>query len=175
VNPKYRWLLYVEVVVCFALPTLDVLLGILQLPGWIGDLFHPGDEHSSLPGILYTVSGALGVWGVVGMLRLTHGWRPRRKGLRVLQISVAVGAAAVLLFALNIGFLTGEVWEDGVTPGTVIPFALLVVLPLAGTVHLVFLARRQFLSAAPDLLLGQPLPEEGPPKVCASRPKQSNF
>ena len=141
VSPKFQWLLYVEVLVCFGLFFFDLLFGLVFFAQWVADFIVTGE---SLPEILLTLGGVIGAIGIVGTLGLVRGWHPSVKALRVVQISVVSGLATVIFFSVHFGLLSSEAWEGRVGP-MMVTAAFTLVLPLACAAHIIFLARDQFL------------------------------
>jgi hypothetical protein len=141
VSPRFRWILYAEVLVCFGLLFFDLLFGAIFFLQWVQDFIAEGD---SLPEILLTLGGLAGAIGIVGTLALIRGWHPRLKALRVVQICVITGLAAVVFFSFHFGLLSSRTWEGGIAPIWV-PVVFMLVLPLACAAHLVLLARGQLL------------------------------
>lgn len=140
-SPRFQWLIYAEVLVCFGLFFFDLMFGLIFLPDWIGDFIV---ERGSLPEILITLGGLLGSIGIAGTLCLINGWHPSLRALRVVQTFAVIGLATVIAFAFHFGLLSSRTWEGGVVP-IIVPVMFLLVLPLACAAHLAFFARHQLL------------------------------
>jgi hypothetical protein len=124
-----------EVAVCFAFPTVLLIYGLFLLPLFLVGVI----RNAPGPGAFWmlvamTVLGAGGMFGVVRVVLLLFRRRPHDPHRWLTLGALGCGIAAVLVYVSSI-----------TTHATPTPFALLlliVYLPIACTLHLVYLARR---------------------------------
>lgn len=122
-SPRRVYLL--EAVVCFGPLVILLGLGLLQLPLVFAE-DQPQGAAWLFSGLL--LGGFCGLWGVSQLV------------LRVIQPQRQVGSprAIVLMLLLGIGCLLGFYWRWQLSPSATL---MLIVLPLLGSAHFLFLAR----------------------------------
>lgn len=133
-----------EAMVCFAVVGSSALLGLFLVPFWFGlvinydpALIAPQDEGSRYYPLLTIAQVVLGVIGLAGVTRVGYlvveGGADRRWRTATL-LALAAGMISVISYVTLIGWL--NVFEE--------PYLLLtlVLLPIGGALHLMYLARR---------------------------------
>ena len=121
-----------EVAVCFAFPAVVLLYGLMLLPLFIAGLMRELTAPTALWVLMaMTVLGAGGIFGVVRVLVLLC--RRKHDPRRWLTVAaLACGVAASLVYASGVGAHRAPAFTL---------LLLVVYLPVACTLHLVYLAR----------------------------------
>ena len=142
-----RWLIYAEVLVCFAPLAVTCLLGLLLLPTWIGMLsagvkdpvHNPGAVAVSLWPVLAVITGLVGIFGIFRVCLLLSRNASRASNVLTL-VAVSIGSCGLLLFALKAMLPAISVsWKEEIFSWPVLTY---LILPLVCTAHLVFLVRK---------------------------------
>jgi hypothetical protein len=139
-------LLYLEVIVCFGAPTAILAMGVVLLPLWILSvgvkllavlgLLSVLDSGPGWVGPVSIVAVIAGALGMLGVVRLVHLVSSRGDVLARPYRTLGLIVAGLLgIFLYNVVVEPTDPRTDSVQ------FALLVVLPLTGTAHLLYLAR----------------------------------
>lgn len=130
-SPRRVYLL--EAVVCFGPLVVLLGLGVVQLPL----VFAAGEPQAFawlFTGLL--VGGFCGLWALTKLLLILT--RPQRQGVSP--------KAVVLMLLIGLGCLLGFFWRWQLTPSAAF---MLVFLPLVGSAHFLFLARRYLTGRPP--------------------------
>lgn len=148
----YRFLVYLEVLVCFGPLGGVLLLGLLALPIWTQGLWAYIEDDGerllwdSLWPILVVFSGIVGFWGLVRVLAVAVRTNAKPRSNRVTILMVGIGIFGLVLFNVVAGPLP-LLREEGlgvlVEPASLWASLIYVVLPVSCASHLVYLARRQ--------------------------------
>jgi hypothetical protein len=135
-----RWLLLVEIFVCFAPCTLMLLVGAMMVPMQLFFLFREPLDWLGVTWVLFSVAG-----GSVGLLTLIFvvsrllGSRENFERPVAMLGGILAGLAPLLLNLLIAVIATGEVEWGTLTVTTV--------LPLLASAHILFLSRNLFLAS----------------------------
>jgi hypothetical protein len=153
-SPKSSSTLWLVAAVCFGPLTLVLLLGVLMLPLWFAmltDLLMQPEHYAHDPGatvqnvarpIAYVLCGLVGLTGLVRVLTLSRGTRPRSHRYFTIGM-IATGLAALLVF--DVGRIVRAIAEfpDGILDAATLVY---VVLPLTGAVCLLAMTWRQLIA-----------------------------
>ena len=134
----YRFLLILEVLVCFGYWFILLAAGLLIVPLQI-EFLRDGRIDALLP-IFAIICGLLGVYGLVAVIRMLFRERRGASSLMMVRASIVVGFLPIIgLFVISLmGSAVGDV--------------LLTLLPLGSGVHLIYLARNYlFRHATPSV------------------------
>jgi hypothetical protein len=132
----------VEAVLCFWLVRSSALLGLLLVPFWFRLIVNYDPVHVAIndPGRFFPLiaigQAVLGVLGLAGVTRLLYliVAGPNRRWRKTTLLCVAAGMLSVVWFGAQVGL--SNVFGE--------PYVLLtvLVLPMGGSLHLLYLARR---------------------------------
>ena len=137
-----RNLLLLEVLVCFAPSVVFLTIGALMLPIWVGMLgaaIFKAEYHSAISGIeglavvasiLAVIGGFIGLVGLLRVMRVLLKPDATAPVTARTRLYVFIGVATPVLLAAVF------FWRD------IRPLMFLSVLPIAASVHIVYLARR---------------------------------
>lgn len=133
-----RYLIVLEAVVCFAAPCVLLFGGLMYLPIMIAAIVG-GASGNPLPWsvVATLVLGWIGIAGIVRLLWVICARRPPplRRALTLAALACGVADVALWWFILAVRTSGDWGWLIGV-----------VVLPLACTLHLTYLARRRLFA-----------------------------
>jgi hypothetical protein len=146
-NRPTRNLLLFELLVCFAPAVVFLVIGVLMLPIWVGMLgaaIFRVEYRSAISGIegialvasiLAVVGGIIGLVGLLRVIRLLLKPDAPPVVTSRTRLYVFVGIATPVLMAIVF------FWRD------IRPLVFLSVLPIAASLHIVFLARKALFPA----------------------------
>jgi hypothetical protein len=137
-----RWLLIVEILVCFLPCSVLLLVGAMMLPMNVLHLFRePLDWEGAAYVLIAVPCGIVGLCTLLFVVsRLLGGSEKIERPVPVLG-GVIAGSVPLLLPVLLAVFAAGDPdWADRMT------LAVTAVLPLLATAHILFLSRRMFIA-----------------------------
>jgi hypothetical protein len=146
-NRHTRNLLLFELLVCFAPAVAFLAIGVLMLPIWVGMLgasIFKVEYRSAISGIegvavvasiLAVLGGIIGLVGLLRVMRLLLKPDAPTVITSRTRLYVVVGVATPVLLAIV--FFWRDIW----------PLVFLSVLPIAASLHIVFLARKALFPA----------------------------
>lgn len=142
-----RYLLYLELAVCYVPVCLELALGLLVLPTWLSIVgaflfgYPPNASFwdgiaQSLLSILLVVGGVIGLSGVWQTIQLLRRGHAASRGHSYRYLALAIGALALIGFNM----VTDGFSLDG-DAQSALSLLFTLVLPLACTAHIMFLSR----------------------------------
>lgn len=150
--------LYIEVFVCFAPISVNLLFGILILPTWIamvlsfslgqGTFADPEEIGVVAWSMFLTVTGVIGLAGVGLLAWIIVVDRRNRWLIRLTKAMVIVGTASLLAF--NVSSVGFAIYEGGIDARLALWLVVFLVMPVACTLHLLYLGRNKLFKRTAD-------------------------